>query len=35
MTTELKVMVGVPGSGKSTWIEQEVASWKMITAPLV
>lgn len=25
MTTELKVMVGVPGSGKSTWIEQEVA----------
>lgn len=24
MTTELKVMVGVPGSGKSTWIEQEV-----------
>ena len=25
MTTELKVMIGIPGSGKSTWVKQEVA----------
>lgn len=24
MTQEVKMMVGIPGSGKSTWIEQEV-----------